>query len=167
MKNKFFHRFLDQPRFKRSSLEAVSRPSWRTLILIFTFSCSSHIGHITVTLFFNNVCLYKASFDMFLAFTDIIILVFDEFFSWGLSTGKEAPVTGNVDSNDFRRRTIQDSRVPATRRRSHCGSKKLKSARNIFTSIWFKCDFTSVSNQPLTFPLASHIQCVLVKLLQA
>ena len=117
MENKSFHRFLGQPRFKRSSLEAVSRPSWRTLIFFCHFFFSSHIGHFTVTLFFNNVCLHKASFDMFLAFTDIIILGYlTSFFLRGLSTGKEAPVTGNVDSNDFRRRTIQDSRVPATRR---------------------------------------------------
>ena len=54
------------------------------------FFFSSHIGHFTVTLFFNNVCLHKASFDMFLAFTDIIILVFDEFFFLGVVNGQRS-----------------------------------------------------------------------------
>ena len=77
MRIESFHRFLGQPRFKRSSLEAISRPSWRTLILSVTFFCSSHIGHFTITLFFKEfIDKHKASFDMmFLAFTDIIILV--------------------------------------------------------------------------------------------
>ena len=120
MKNESFHRFLGQPRFKRSSLEAISRPSWRTLILSVTFFAQvilvTSLLHYSLK-FKEFIDKHKASFDMmFLAFTDIIILVIWRVFLRGLSTGKEAPVTGNVDSNDFRRRTIQDSRVPATRR---------------------------------------------------
>ena len=131
MKNEFFHRFLGQPRFKRSSLEAVSRPSWRTLILIFTFSCSSHIvvGHFTVTQFvlvFLTLC-----FDMFLA-TDIIILV-SEFFE-GVVNGQRS--TCNWQRRLKRLSAPHDTRLWSTgySPRSHCGSKKLKSARNRFTS---------------------------------